>query len=906
MTKRANKNMNILKLTNRASLGIVLFTLLIFTTSSFASSVREELVLDTGWKFLFSDTEKTNNFPQTDFNDAEWQTVSVPHTWNHVGYYQNDIAPHVNTAENTNKQYGIGWYRLDFKVKSSAKNQQAWLEFDAASRTAEVWLNDVRLGEHRGGFTRFRFNATQALHFGQNNVLVVKTDNTKPSADSSTADTLPIAGDFFVHGGLYRPVRLVFTNSTHFDMLDYGGPGVYASSTLSDDLTSAVVDVRAKLVNDRTTDKNVTVYTKIIDHQGNTVAEKKQPLTLSAGEKSESVHPLKISNPTLWHGVENPYLYHLRVEITDADATVLDVIEQNIGIRKIQFDPKRGLLLNNQTYQLKGVSYHQDKEGKGWAVSYEDIQQDVKLLVDMGTNSIRLAHYPHGQPVHELANKYGLILWDEIPLVTSWTYGKDHKIANDALMANAELQLNEMIKQNFNHPSVALWGVANEVDFGAVVPAFLGATRGNTPDPIPILKSLSDMAKKLDPTRASTLANCCEAREEVKDIDIPKTSPVADTVGLNRYYGWYYGVPEDFGPHLDILHAQYPNLPISVSEYGAGGGMSLHTDNVLGGPVDSRGHDQPEEYMSYVHEENWRVIASKPYLFASWIWNGFDFATTVRTEGDSRDINTKGLITYGRNIKKDAYFFYQANWTNKPMVHITSRRYSQRRYQVTDIRVYSNLASTELWLNGKSLGVKTECPLKICVWENAALNVGDNSVIAKGIDNQTSIQDEISWQLNESQINSYFIDAGALVATSSQQHDYGSDNFFSGGTTGTFDKPGGWGRPTVKPEIKQTLDRDLATTYRRGQFSYELPLKNGRYTLRLLLVNPPETESSFAVKANGKKIAEVKTIANDAIDSLQAEYHNVNVDVVNGRLSLTFEPSQGDAFVSAIEVMPNH
>lgn len=898
--------MNILKLSNRTSLVLALFALLTFAPGSFASSVREQLVLDKGWKFLFSETEKNHNFPQTDFNDSSWQTVSVPHTWNQVGYYQNDIAPHVNTAENINKQYGIGWYRLNFNVKAATEKQQAWLEFDAASRTAEVWLNGVRLGEHRGGFTRFRFNATQALHFGQNNILVVKTDNTKPSADSSTADTLPIAGDFFVHGGLYRPVRLVLTEQVHFDMLDYGGPGVYASSTLSDDLTSAVVDVRAKLVNDQATDKNVSVFTKIIDHLGHTVAKQEQKITLSAGEKSESVQTLQINKPTLWHGVENPYLYHLRVELTDADATILDVIEQDIGIRKIQFDPKRGLILNNQAYQLKGVSYHQDREGKGWAVDAADIQQDVKQLVDMGANSIRLAHYPHGQPVHELANQYGVILWDEIPLVTSWTYGKDHKAANDGLMANAELQLQEMIKQNFNHPSVALWGVANEVDFGAVVPAFLGATRGNTPDPIPVLTSLADLVKELDPSRASTLANCCEAREEVKDIDIPKTSPVADTVGLNRYYGWYYGVPEDFGPHLDTLHAQYPNLPISVSEYGAGGALSLHTDNTLGGPVDSRGHDQPEEYMSYVHEENWRVIKSKPYLFASWIWNGFDFATTVRTEGDSHDINTKGLITYDRAIKKDAYYFYQANWTNKPMVHVTSRRYAQRNYQVTDIRVYSNLDNTELWLNGKSLGVKTACPLQICVWEKVSLKVGKNDVLAKGTDQQSSVQDEISWQLNESQVNSYFIDAGALIAASSQQHKFGSDNFFSGGTAATFDKPGGWGRPTVKPEIKQTLDRDLATTYRRGQFSYELPLKNGRYTVRLLVVNPPETESSFAVKADGKKIIEVKTITNDAIDTLQAEYHNAEVDVVDGRLNLSFEPSQGDAFVSAIEVMPKH
>lgn len=897
--------MNILKLANRASLDIVLFTLLIFATGSYASSVREELVLDTGWKFLFSDTDKTNNFPRADFNDAAWQTVSVPHTWNNVGYYLNDIAPHINTAENTNKQYGIGWYRLNFKAKSSNKNQQAWLEFDAASRTAEVWLNGVRLGEHRGGFTRFRFDATQVIHFDQNNVLVVKTDNTKPTADSSTADTLPIAGDFFVHGGLYRDVRIVLTEQVHFDMLDYGGSGVYATTDLSNP-EKAQVSVESRIKNDTDSPRSVRVRTQLMDANGKSVVKAEEALTLEPQTIATMQQNLLVANPKLWQGQVNPYLYTLRTEILGPDNTVLDALDQQYGLRSITITPDKGLFLNGKPLRLQGVAYHQDKEGRGWAVSHDDVKQDVDMLVNMGANTLRLAHYPHGQDIHELANELGLIIWDEIPLVSAWRYGEEHVAVNQALLDNARLQLKEMIKQNFNHPSVAVWGIANEVDFGALIPAFLGSPAGSNPDPLPILRQLAKDVKLADPSRYSTLANCCEGVPTWPQEKVPKTTDMADTTGLNRYFGWYYSEPEQLSRMLDKLHAQYPQQPLSVSEYGAGGALSLHTDNVLGGPVAATGHDQPEEYMSYVHEANWAVLRDKPYLWATWIWNAFDFATTVRVEGDSNDINTKGLISYDRNIKKDAYFFYQANWTSTPMVHVTSSRYSQRRYQVTDIRVYSNLASTELWLNGKSLGVKTDCPLKICVWENAALNVGDNSVIAKGIGNQASIKDQLSWQLNESQSNHYFIDAGALVAAPSQQHSYGSDNLFNGGIAATLDKAGGWGRPPIKPEIKHTADRDLAATYRRGKFIYELPLKNGRYTVRLLVVNPPETESSFAVKADGKKIFEVKTIANDAIDALRAEYHNAEVDVVDGRLNLSFEPSQGDAFVSAIEVMPKH
>ncbi|WP_418903786.1 glycoside hydrolase family 2 TIM barrel-domain containing protein [Marinomonas spartinae] len=687
-------------------------------------------------------------------------------------------------------------------------------------------------------------------------------------------------------------------------MLDYGGPGVYATTHLNNP-KKAQVTVSSRVKNDATISKNIRVFAQLVDAKGKIVAKAEQALTLEPHALATLQQNLVVSNPTLWQGQENPYLYTLRTEIVGSNDVVLDSMDQPYGLRNIVISPDKGFILNGKPLRLHGVAYHQDREGLGWAVSPKDVKQDVDLMMEMGVNTIRLAHYPHGQPVHDLADKYGLILWDEIPLVTSWTYGKGHKIVNDRLLANAKLQLKEMIKQNFNHPSVALWGVANEVDFGAVVPAFLGATRGNAPDPIPILKSLVGLVKQLDPSRASTLANCCEATEAFKNVDIPKTSPVADTVGLNRYYGWYYGDADDLGPHLDAMHAKYPNLPISVSEYGAGGAVSLHTDNELGGPVDSRGHNQPEEYMSYVHEENWRAIKSKPYLFASWVWNAFDFATTVRTEGDSHDINTKGLITYDRAIKKDAYYFYQANWTTKPMVHITSSRYSQRHYQVTDVKVYSNLDRTELWLNGKSLGVKDDCSLKICMWPNVSLAVGENTLIAKGVGKQSSVQDKVNWHLNESQNNRYFIDAGALIAASSKQHTFGSDNFFHGGKAASFDKLGGWGQPPVKPNIAQTADRDLAATYRRGKFYYELPLRNGRYKVVLLTVAPTEAVSSrFVVEANGHKIVEVNALKTTSSATPTAEYHTAEVKVVDGRLNLQFVPIQGDAFVSAIEVTP--
>lgn len=881
------------------------FLMLIFNADVFASQTRETVLLSDGWKFLFSAKQVPNEVSKSDFNDELWQTVSVPHSWNQVGYYTNTF-PHLNDLKNVNKEQGIGWYRLKFKSPSVKKNQLAWLEFDAASRTAEVWLNGVRLGEHRGGFTRFRFNASQAILSGGNNVLTVKTDNTKPTATSSTADTLPIAGDFFVHGGLYRPVRLILTETVHFDMLDYGGPGVYATSDLSDDLTSANIAVRANLSNATNTNHNLMLSAQLIDKQGKVVASDTQEINLVKTQTSRHSQTLNLNNPKLWQGVTHPYLYKLRVTLKNADAEIIDMIEQNIGLRKIAFDANRGLLLNNQALKIKGVAYHQDREGKGWAVDAADIQQDMQQLVDMGANSIRLAHYPHGQPIHDLADQYGLILWDEIPLVTSWTYGKAHPSTNLALLENASLQLTEMIRQNFNHPSVAMWGIANEVDFGAVVPAFLGATAGEVPSPLPILQTLASQVAKEDPSRVSTLANCCEAREQLSKVDIPKTSPIADVVGLNRYYGWYYGQPQALSAHLDKLHSEYPDLPVSVSEYGAGGALSLHTDNPLGGPVDATGHFQPEEYMSYVHEENWRVLNSKEYLFATWIWNAFDFATTARREGDAIDINTKGLVSYDRAIKKDSYFFYQANWSKLATLHITGRRYKERAYPVSDVRIYSNAIETELFVNGISQGVKTDCPQQTCIWDNIRLTTGDNRILASGMINDQQVSDEIIWTLPVGNANNYHVDSGALVASSTDTNSYGSDHFFSGGTAKSLDTPGSWGRPAVIVPIEKTQNRLAAATYREGEFSYHFQLDNGDYNLTLYFVEPNKNpgERHFNVNINGSPMLENFDIAEQAGAAKTEIFREQKVHVVDGNLIVNFIPVSEKAIVSAMTIEP--
>ncbi|OFI32337.1 glycoside hydrolase [Alteromonas lipolytica] len=863
--------------------------------------VRSVKLLADNWQFMLSDT-LPEGVLSPGVNADDWQSVSVPHSWNRVGYYQNSDSDHLHTPDNINTTMGAGYYRLSFTLDKASAGLQHWLEFDAASRTAEVWLNGVRLGEHRGGFNRFRFNATAAINENQANLLVVKVDNSKPTATSTTFDTLPIAGDFFVHGGLYRPVRLVSTPDVHVAMDDFGGPGVYATTTLTPAGT-AEVNVNTLISSLAETPQQVLLTTRLVDAAGNVAAQQQIPLSLQPAKRTEQSITLAIPSPHLWHGVSDPYLYKLEAVLTDSEGNWLDTVSQPYGLRTIGVDADKGFILNGKPLTLKGVAYHQDREGRGWAVSPEDIAEDVKLLVDMGANTIRLAHYPHGQPVHKLANEQGIILWDEIPLVSVWRYAEEYEAANQALLENAQLQLTEMIKQNFNHPSVAVWGIANEVDFGAVLPAFLGSPPDSEPDPTPVLTVLDKQVAELDPSRYSTLANCCEANARWPADKVPKTTGLSQTTGLNRYYGWYYGKPQDLDEHLDTLHGLYPQQPISVSEYGAGGATSMHSDNVFGGPVAATGRHQPEEYMSYVHEANWAILASKPYLWATWIWNAFDFATTTRVEGDSIDINTKGVITYDRAINKDSYYFYQANWSDKPMVHITSKRYVERAYQVTAVKVYSNLTEVELLVNGESQGVQSNCIMATCEWPDVRLTGGENTIIARGVGDREGVSDTANWRLNAPQVNAYHIDTGAIMASDTAPAQYGSDAFFSGGSAKSLDKPGGWGRPPKPADIKDVSDQPMATTYRSGEFSYALPLDEGKYKVSLLVVAQAQA-AEFMVTANNAKPVAIKTPAGSEDAGYASQRVEFDVEVTNGRLQLAFTPGSGPAAVSAISVTP--
>ena len=407
----------------------------------------------------------------------------------------------------------------------------------------------------------------------------------------------------------------------------------------------------------------------LADATGSRVSGRTLAIPVKAQATGTAVSTLNLFLPRLWNGLADPYLYQLTVQVWDRKR-LLDSVSQPFGIRSFKFDANEGFSLNGKHLKLHGVSRHQDRAGRGWALTRADHAEDMALIREMGANTVRHAHYQHADEWSDEADKAGMIVWAEAPFVTtpSLTGGQ----GSPELWANAEQQLRELIRQNYNHPSIAMWSVGNEVDAAIA----FGAAKAQV-QPLALLQHLAKVAKEEDPLRPTTFADCCEEQASMQTSG-EKLAGTADLIGYNRYYGWYMPQPLDarkqFGEKLDHFHAKHPALPISISEYGAGGALSQHSDNVRSGFVNFIGRPQPEEFESFVHEENWPAIRERKFVFASWVWNMFDFASDMRKEGDAIDLNTKGLVSFDRKTRKDAFYYYKAQWTDEPMVHIASAR----------------------------------------------------------------------------------------------------------------------------------------------------------------------------------------------------------------------------------------
>lgn len=868
------------------------------TTRAEATTPRRIVPLLDGWRFRYGPAPAAAT--GTDFDDAAWDRVSVPHSWNRLGNAGN------TRSEQTNAERGVGWYRLTFRAPAVQTGERSVLQFDAASILAEVWLNGQRLGGHAGAFTRFRLDASEAIRPGVDNLLVVKVDNSAPGPDSPTRNIVPISGDFFMFGGLYRPVSLIVTGATHVDLLDHGGPGVYADVTALSD-TEARVAVRTRLRNDARRPARVMVRTRIVDADSSEVARVERAITLARETSGEVAATLTVASPRRWRALADPYLYRTVVEVRDAGGRVLDRVTQPLGLRTVAIDRTTGFALNGEHLRLHGVNRHQDHAGKGWALSRADHEQDMTLIREMGANTVRLSHYNQAEDIAEIADRDGLVLMAEMGPV-NLAAPKGERETPPEMLESARTQLIEMIRQNYNHPSIGMWSIGNEVTNWT----FKGLTPSNAR---PMMNALNAAAHAEDKTRPTSIAVCCEPLPGQPDTGVDRTSGTADATVYNLYLGWYGNGRVDeangLGGLMSALHARRPEA-IGVGEYGGGAALTQHTDNPFGGQIENLSRPQPEEVQGRLHELSWKQLKSLDFVWGSWAWQMFDAVSDRRLEGDVTDINTKGLVTNDRNVRKDAYFFYQAAWSSALMIHLNGSRYVDRAYPVTDVRAYSNANSATLTLNGRVVGT-VPCADAVCEWKRVRLAPGDNRLEASASSGGATVHDAIAWRYSGPS-RALHIAAGTLTGmTLTNGTRYGSDDFFDGGigTTLTPFRRDIYetGPDAPKPKaVTGTSAPALYAAWRSGKhFSYSLPLPDGRYRVTLHLFEPKETAPGarvFTVGASGGARRGGIDLVRLTGGPLRATTISLPATAGGGTLRLDFTGTTGEAVVSAIDVVP--
>ncbi len=672
---------------------------------------RNSQMLTDGWRFQKGDE---TNAVVPEFADASWQNISLPHCW---GW---------DEAQVTKNYYrGPGWYRRALDLQPEA-GKRYFLRFEAAATVADVYLNGQKLGQHRGGFGAFGYEITEALNANGQNILAVRVSNAPES------DIAPLSGDFCVFGGLYRPVHLLVADALCFTPLDHASPGVAWLQTKVS-AKEAIIDVTAHVSNGSKSAADRTLTVKLVDSAGKVVASESRQVHIEPGITPPFRLQLKVPRPHLWNGLADPYLYRAVAELSD-NGTVRDTVEQRLGLRSYYIDADKGFFLNGKPYRIRGVCRHQDVWNQGWALSNADHERDLKLIREMGANAVRCAHYQQSDYFYSLCDQAGLLVWAEIPWVNDITSGA-------AFAETTRGQLLDLVRQNVNHASIFVWGLYNE----------LRATTGDTHR---LLQDLQVVAKGEDPTRPTVCAQDLNVWEGGRLVPRP-TDPkiylrrpelpkIPDLMGWNIYPGWYFGAPDDAGPMLDQLRHTSRNGGICMSEYGAGANPLHHEDNCQQ-QTNTVSQWHPEEWQSIVHEHDWAAIKARPFVWGSFVWNMFDFVVAGRSEGGVPCRNDKGLVTNDRQLKKDAFYFYQANWSDAPVLHITSRRYTERTNQVTSVKIYSNAKQVELFVNGKSFGKSGTATDGVFIWNNVPLSPGENRITAKARRDKQELHDECVW-----------------------------------------------------------------------------------------------------------------------------------------------------------------
>ncbi len=603
---------------------------------------------------------------------ADWQTVQLPHSWNAID------------GQDGNGSYDRGkyWYAKTFETpKQPLPGGKVFVEILAAGQQATVYVNGTEVTYHEGGYSTFRADITSLCKEEGENLLVVACSNEYKDS------VYPQSADFTFYGGLYRGVNLISVPEAHFDLEYYGGPGIQVTPKPCD-CGGATFEIVTYVKN---TDENFTVLYSVLDAEGKEVASGCRPAD-STGIT------LYVPDAKKWD-IDSPYLYTVKAALQRRNET-FDEISTRAGVRSFSCDPQKGFIINGKETPLRGVSRHQDMLYKGNALTKEDHYRDAELIKELGANTIRLAHYQHNQYFYDACDELGFIVWAEIPFIS--VFNKDPEAHQNCIS-----QLKELIIQNYNHPSICFWGISNEILIGGISEKLVENH-----------KELNALAKELDPTRLTTIAHV-----SMTPVESPMHH-ITDVESYNHYFGWYGGKMEDNGPWLDNFHKVHPDICLGLSEYGCEGIITYHGPN----PACK---DYSEEYQALYHEHMAKVLDERPWIWSSHVWNMFDFGCAARNEGGVAGRNNKGLMTIDRKTKKDSYYIYKAYWNKEPMVHLCGKRYAQRAGETTQIRVYSNLPTVTLYLNGEKVGEQTA--EKVFVFE-VALAAGFNTIVAEAGD----------------------------------------------------------------------------------------------------------------------------------------------------------------------------
>lgn len=622
--------------------------------------MRTRINWNDNWRFCKGELDENPDF----------EVVKLPHTWNAF-----------DGQDGGNDYYqGVAWYQKSFPFNGEWKD--VYVRFGAVSKMAEIWCNGNYVGKHCGGFSAFTFRLTPFLREGTNEILV-KANN------SNELPIYPQQADFTFFGGIYREVELLcFEQEEHFDVTTYGTDPIFIKPE-----TDGNVSVNAYAIGGK------CALIQIFDMDGTCVAESEKVSCDTIALKEEKLELVaKVENPHLWNGTKDAYLYEIKVSLLNEEDELLDQMSSKFGFRYFSVTADKGFFLNGASYPLRGVCRHQDRENMGWAITEKEHYEDMSLIREIGANTIRLAHYQQASFFYDLCDQNGMVVWAEIPFISVHDARKE---ADENLIS----QMRELVLQNYNHPSICFWGIANEVGIG-----------GESEQMYEILRKLNQLTKELDASRLTVIAN----------VGMTKTSSplfhITDVTSYNEYKGWYEGTKEDHGAFCDERHSEIPDVPLAISEYGAESVLSWHSE-------EPKLKDYSEEYQALVHEAAEASFEERSYIWATWLWNMFDFAADARDEGGCKGRNNKGLVTYDRKVKKQGFYFYKACWSNEPFIYLCGKRFKKHAADKITVKVYSNQKQVELIVNGRQ--VETLCGKTIFEFKDVTLQQGYNEVLVK-------------------------------------------------------------------------------------------------------------------------------------------------------------------------------